>query len=296
VSGFDTIVVVDWSARSAPSPVKETADAIWVAVVGAAGASCQYHRTRAAAMVALTALFEAELAAGRRVLAGFDFPFGYPRGFARAVTGSDDPLGLWQHLAQRIEDGDDNSNNRWAVAAALNDCFPRVGPFWGCPPTHHDLRLPHKGSLRSFKGLPERRRVEESLPGAQPCWKLFTTGSVGSQALLGIPRLQALRAAFGPQLSVRPFEDRVTPITLVEVYPSLIAGAVATLQDKAEIKDRAQVRVLAEALGALDGPVLERLTREGCPQEGWILGAGQEGLLTDALGLTRATGQDWLSS
>ena len=28
-----------------------------------------------------------ERAAGRRVLAGFDFPFGYPRGFAAALTG-----------------------------------------------------------------------------------------------------------------------------------------------------------------------------------------------------------------
>ena len=43
----------------------------------------------------LADLLAAERAAGRRVLAGFDFPFGYPRGFAAALTGRAEALALW---------------------------------------------------------------------------------------------------------------------------------------------------------------------------------------------------------
>jgi molybdopterin molybdotransferase len=282
VSGFETIVVVDWSARSSPSPKRETADAIWIGVATGGEVTCSYHRTRAAAMRFLTDLFEAERAAGRRVLAGFDFPFAYPEGFCRRVTGSDDPLALWVDLATRIEDADDNANNRWQVAAELNDLFPGVGPFWGCPVNVTDPRLPHRGNDRHDHGMTERRDIERHLPGAQPCWKLYTTGSVGSQALLGIPRLQALRDRFGADLSVRPFETRETPITLVELFPSLIASTIADLQDPEEIKDRAQVRVLAQALAALDPDLLDAMTREGDRTEGWILGHGHEATLDKA--------------
>ena len=279
---FDTIVVVDWSARGAPSPAKPAADAIWIGVARDGAVTCHYHRTRAAATAALAALFEAERAAGRRVLAGFDFPFAYPAGFARALTGADDPLAVWAALSERIADAPDNRNNRFEVAAGLNGLFPGIGPFWGCPAGFDDPRLPQKGTARHGHGLPERRGCEARIGAAQPCWKLYTTGSVGSQALLGLPRLQALRDRFGTDLAVRPFETRDAPIVLVELFPSLIAGAVADLADPGEIRDRAQVRVLAGALAALDPGDLDRMTREGDAEEGWILGLGHEAALAAA--------------
>ena len=66
------------------------------------------------------------------------------------------------------------------------------------------------------------------MAGAQPCWKLAYTGSVGSQALTGIPVVRALRddAAMGrpgPHLAVRdrafarPMRRR---IVFAEVWPS----------------------------------------------------------------------------
>ncbi|KUF10920.1 molybdopterin-binding protein [Pseudoponticoccus marisrubri] len=279
---FDTIVVVDWSARGAPSPAKPSKDSIWIGIARGGTVETAYHRTRHAAMQALASLFEAERMAGRRVLAGFDFPFAYPAGFGRAVTGSDDPLALWADLAARITDGPDNANNRFEVAQDLNRLFPGIGPFWGRPDALDLPDLPARGTLRDLDRFPERRRCDTLAPGAQPCWKLYTTGSVGSQALLGLPRLQALRARFGADLSVRPFEQADTPITLVELFPSLIAKTVAALAEPDEIKDRAQVRVLAGALAALPGPQLEAMTREGDPVEGWILGLGHEAALEAA--------------
>ncbi len=281
---FDTFVVVDWSARSSPSSARPEKDAIWIGIAQAGDVVCTYHRTRAEAQDTLERLFAAELAAGRRVLAGFDFPFAYPAGFARVVTGGDDPLALWEYLAKQVQDADDNANNRFAVARQLNTMFPGVGPFWGCPVGVGDDVLPTHGTRRRDHGLPERREVERApgLGGAQPCWKLYTTGSVGSQALLGLPRLQALRERFGEALSVAPFQATETPIVLAEVFPSLIADIMAEEAEPDEVRDRAQVRVLAAALSRLDPRVLTEMLTTGDPVEGWILGVGAEDQLRAA--------------
>ncbi|APE42631.1 molybdopterin molybdenumtransferase MoeA [Sulfitobacter alexandrii] len=291
MTGFDTFVVVDWSARAAPSPRKPTADSVWVAVVqGGSTPTCHYHRTRHDAMAALRGLFDAELAAGRRVLAGFDFSFAYPAGFARALTGSDDPLGLWPVVAAMIEDAPDNANNRFDVARALNARFPGVGPFWGCPAGQEDAVLPARGSRRHGYGMLERRGVElhPDMKRSQPGWKLYTTGSVGSQALLGIPRLQALREHYGDALRVAPFERGDAPLVLAEVYPSLISDVVADARREDEILDRAQVRVLATALSRLAPETLDALLREGDPVEGWSLGVGKADVLRAAARMEQA--------
>ncbi|MEM8578784.1 MAG: molybdopterin molybdenumtransferase MoeA, partial [Pseudomonadota bacterium] len=85
---FDTIVVADWSAakRAPPKPSK---DAIWIAVA-ADGAVDEpmYMRSRMDAEAWLTEFVDRVKAEGRRALLCFDFPFGYPAGFARQVTGS----------------------------------------------------------------------------------------------------------------------------------------------------------------------------------------------------------------
>jgi hypothetical protein len=283
MSGFDTIIMVDWSARSAPSPARPTKDAIFVAEATGEQRQVTYHRTRAAAHRALEAAFDTALVEGRRVLAGFDFPFGYPRGFARAVTGTDDPFALWAWLATAIRDDDRNANNRFDVAETLNRRFPGIGPFWGCPAGRATDDLPMRGTLRAGHGLPERRMVEDRLRRAQPCWKLFTTGSVGSQVLLGLPRLEALRRRYGVALAVRPFEDRDAPIVLAEIYPSLLDAAVKARQQPDEVFDATQVRILAQAFAGLKAGQLDAMLREGDAEEGWIAGLGHEAALIAGL-------------
>ena len=288
MSGFDRVVIVDWSAASKRMSARPRADAIWIGVSDASGdREPLYCRSRAEAMARVTGLCEEALAAGERLMIGFDFPLGYPRGFASAMTGRAEALALWEWLAGQIEDGDDNANNRFEAAAAINNRFPGIGPFWGRPASLPLPDLPERGSLRDGHGLPERRLVETRIPRAQPCWKLYTTGSVGSQALLGIPRLQALRECFGDALGVWPFEIHEAPITLAEVYPSLIDEAVASVlaRDPKAIKDAVQVRLLAGATMAHAHDAVpasmtcidasEAILRE----EGWILGVGCETLL-----------------
>jgi molybdopterin-guanine dinucleotide biosynthesis protein B len=88
-------------------------------------------------------------------------------------------------------------------------------------------------------------------------------------------------------VAVWPFDPADAPVVLAEVYPSLLARAVA--EDPAPIKDEAQVRLLSRALWRLSqGEKIAPLfaTPEGAvtTEEGWILGAGHEAALEEALG------------
>jgi molybdopterin molybdotransferase len=285
---FDRIAILDWSAASTPSPARPSPDAIWISI---AEGGETYHRTRADAMDRLAALVTETLARGERLLIGADFPFAYPAGFAAALTGRPLALSLWDWLAAHVADAPDNRNNRFALAAAINARFPGIGPFWGRPATLDLPDLPERGRDRQGHPFPERRAVEALVPTAQPCWKLYTTGSVGSQALLGIRALARLRRAYPGQAAVWPFEDWTrAPVVLAEVYPSLLAGAVRRhmATDAALIKDAVQVRLLARALARLDaqGALAPLFTVDAAPgvlaEQGWILGAGHEAALRQA--------------
>ena len=294
---FDTIVMVDWSGAATPSPAKPSEDAIWLAAARDGFVSLMsYHRTRHDALATLRALLLAERDAGRRVLVGFDFPFGWPRGLAAALTGAPKALALWRWLAGRIEDRPDNHNNRFEVAAAINAALPGLGPFWGRPAGLDIPDLPEKGTARHGAHPPERRHVETRVRSAQPCWKLYTTGSVGSQALLGVAALARLRAdpALAEAIAVWPFDTGLqagaAPVVLAEIYPSLLPVAPGL----GEMKDAAQVRATAAAFAALDrarglAPLFgadadlspdERTTV--AEEEAWILGVGHEAALRAA--------------
>ncbi len=279
---FDRVAVVDWSAASTPSPARPSADAIWIGVATPEGSVGEtYHRTRAEALEALRELCRAALAADERLLIGTDFPHGYPAGFAKVLTGEARALALWDWLAARVEDAADNANNRFELAARINAMFPGAGPFWGRPTTLDLPDLPAKGTARAGHGLPERRLVEQRVTRAQPGWKLYTTGSVGSQALLGIAAMAKLREEFRGDMAVWPFEKPDAPVILAEVYPSLLADLVAR---EAGIKDQAQVRLLARALAAVDltAMLAPDAPAEVLAEEGWILGAGHEASLRAA--------------
>ncbi|MBY8976117.1 molybdopterin guanine dinucleotide synthesis [Rhodobacteraceae bacterium NNCM2] len=290
---FDTCVMVDWSAAARPTPERPSKDAIWWCAARRRGAGVTvgapvYERTRAAAMESLGTLVRAESSAGRRALIGFDFPFGYPAGTARRITGSDEALALWRWLAGEIEDGRDNANNRFDVAERINALFDGTGPFWGRPESWDHPGIPTRGRVRHGSDHPaERRLVERHHPSTQPVWKLYTTGSVGSQVLLGIAALERFRSRpdLAGEVAVWPFETGLEapegPCVLAEIYPSLLKP------DPSEpIKDAGQVKAVAGALARLDargeladlfagdpgltGDERDLVARE----EAWILGVG----------------------
>ena len=158
---FDRVLTVDWSGRSKPSPVAPCADAIFTCYGDQTTLSHPiYHRTRQSAMDYIHTVVEAAKDQKGTTLIGFDFSFGYPRGFAEHLTGSRDVRSLWRCLADRIQDDAQNANNRFQVAADINGMFPGVGPFWGAPANVQYAELPHKGSQRHGHGLPEFRALK----------------------------------------------------------------------------------------------------------------------------------------
>jgi hypothetical protein len=281
---IDTILMVDWSARSQPSPVRPSKDAIHIAEVSEGQARVTYCRTRAEATAHLIARLGSALADGRRALAGFDFPFAYPAGFAKALTGQADPFAVWDWLAATVEDDGRNANNRLDVADKINARFKAAGPFWSHPMGRSPAHVPFRKPTHAGFPFGERRKVETIATGASTCFQLYGNGAVASQTLLGLPRLQALRQVFGAALAVRPFEERDAPILLAEVYPSILSAEIKRRQMPDEVPDAAQVRVLAAAFAGLAPERLDRLLRDGCREEGWIAGLGHEAELIAALG------------
>jgi molybdopterin molybdotransferase len=146
--------------------------------------------------------------------------------------------------------------------------------------------LPRKGRARVGHGWPERREAERRARGAFPVWQMAGAGSVGGQVMMGLPVLARLRARFGA--AAWPFESlEDAPLALVEVWPSLIDDAVRAGQLPGEIRDAAQVRVLAGALAALSRDDLAAMLTVEAPEaaiEGWILGLGHEAALSRAAG------------
>jgi hypothetical protein len=292
---FDNYIMVDWSASAKPAT---GADSIWIGV----------HRrdvrlqlrfeshnpsTRKAAYDLLISTLAEFDKRGDRTLLGFDFPLGYPQGTAAALKFEGTPWSaMHAFLAKEVKDKPDNANNRFQVAAMMNRLMSGGPfPFWGCPPRDVLTTLQSKkGRAHGAGDVPEHRRAELAAKGASPIWKLYTAGSVGSQALMGIPVVKKLRDQRA-DARIWPFETGYQPLTrddlqdvkivLAEIYPSLIKATPVL----GEVKDLTQVRLIGEHFAALDeagklsaafGPA-KTLSAEDIAaitdEEGWILGA-----------------------
>ena len=124
MSRFDRVIIADWSALGQRAPLRPSADAIWLGVCSAQGVttSCFRSRAEAEAEAEAEAALRAEiLGAKGRLLIGFDFPMGYPAGFATRLTGQARAKAVWRWLAQHLQDGPENHNNRFEIAAPIKD-------------------------------------------------------------------------------------------------------------------------------------------------------------------------------
>lgn len=295
---FDAYCIVDWSAASVPAL---GADSIWWALLRWATPEPSLETgncpTRLALAAELTARLRGPLA-GQRVLVGFDFPLGYPRGFAAALGHRGPPESAWSAawttLREAVRDDAMNTNNRFEVAATLNSQVSGgFGPFFGRPKSVPPQIAAHlsprqQGSfefpLRTRAGatLERTRLADRHGRTASTAWFVYGgSNSVGGQALVGIPHVARLREALA-DARVWPFETgaRLPPrgearIVLAEIYPSLFHAR----QPGAEVHDRLQVISTAFAFARLDadGLLEELFAAPGedpavLHEEGWILG------------------------
>jgi hypothetical protein len=273
---FDVYMAVDWSSANSPSPARPTKDAIWVGERLASGVDSYasggeaYFRTRTECQRQLRGRLVRHASRGLRVFLGFDFACGYPTGFASAL-GLDSELApwrsVWNELSRVISDSEDNRNNRFEAAARLNArCGDRqFGPFWGCPQRSEQPNLSMKSpgypyTVRPGLALDRLRLTDKAQRGVQEVWKLYGAGSVGGQALVGIPVVRQLRddAKFEAFSCVWPFEtgftSELTPdkgpfILHAEIFPG---NAPDPLDPEIGVRDQAQVRAVVRWLARLD--------------------------------------------
>ncbi len=301
---FNAYVMVDWSAAQTPKTGK---DSIWI---GVSKRDIRFRPifeahnppTRQAAEALLREVLADLRRRQDRALVGFDFPLGYPRGTAQALTlkTSDDVTpqrAMWSWLGAHAVDKADNTNNRFSLAARMNRLMTgEARPFWGAPARDTQRWLSAtKPAADADGGLPplrltERRTQGRGKAGAKSVWQLMGAGSVGGQAITGVPAVKRLVDELGGRALVWPFDAgwrAPTPADLdgkeavvVEIYPAL----VPVKPEPGEVADRAQVRTLCEHWAELDAAgrlaaafaapkdadeeTIGAVERE----EGWILG------------------------
>lgn len=292
---FNAYVIVDWSAAAKPTT---GADSVWIGVMKR---DVRFRLTfeafnpptRAEAEKKLTALLDDFRKRSERALLGFDFPLGFPRGFATALNLPGDApwRAAWDQLDRMVKDKPDNTNNRFGVGSEINRRMTGGPfPFWGCPPKDALTTLQPKRTREHGPGdLPEFRHADAAAKAAS-IWKLYYNGSVGGQALLGIPFVRRLQASRGEGFRIWPFETGFRALSeadlagievvAAEVYPSLFK----VQPGPGEVKDLAQVRTTAEHFARLDeagklGPVFgpgkglgPEIAADAEREEGWILG------------------------
>ena len=292
---FSAYVIVDWSAASKPTT---GADSIWIGVlkrdVRFRMAFESYNpATRAEAETRLAAILDDLKKRSERALVGFDFPLGFPRGFAEALKLPGEPWRAgWDQLAKMVTDKPTNLNNRFNVGAQLNRRLTESPfPFWGAPPKDVQTTLqPKKTRNHGPDDLPEFRHADLAAKGAASIWKLYYNGSVGGQAIMGIPAVRRIKLARGEAVKAWPFETGFKTLTeadlagvdvvLAEVYPSMIKAPALP----GEVKDLTQVRTTAEHFARLDeagklgvqfGPPKDTapdVIVDAEREEGWVLG------------------------
>lgn len=290
---FDAYMIVDWSAASKPTT---GADSIWIGTLKRDVRFRLVHAGQNATTRAEASAFIKQSLAdfkrrGERVLVGFDFCLGFPRGTAAALKLGEPYWGtMIDFVAREIKDKADNTNNRFQVAAKMNRLMTgEAFPFWGCPARDEQTTLRAKRPRDHQPGdLPEFRFCEGARAGMSSVWKLYYQGSVGGQTLTGMPLIKTLKDSGGDGVRLWPFETgwraldasdlEGVDVVLAEVWPSMLPAAPAA----GEVKDAAQVRTLAahfagldEAgkLGALFGPRAHAAPTDIVSnEEGWVLG------------------------
>ena len=310
---FDEYVMVDWSATNRRRA--GTVDCIWIAhgPVTADKPVTESPPSRTEADQIIRAQLQSIVSAYKgRVLLCADFGYGYPAGFASLLPGVDcGPLPpwrtVWQYLSRHLQDDlgtkpghrPTNRSNRFEVASAINSIVSgpaSAGPFWCQFKADVYTCIPQEQPSQPFScacGPVAPLRITDTKAKSNTPFRLFGNGSVGSQILTGIPRLNAIRfdASFAECSAVWPFETGWAPkdgtwldpairIIHAEIYPSVRAPLTDTIKDRGQVcamwhwardldaRD-SLIHEFAIPPGIISGSADDNIIRS---EEGWILG------------------------
>lgn len=313
MSLFDAYMMIDWSGSDRRRGGR--ADCIWIAhgLATSAKPSTVSPPSRTGAEQLIRAQIESIVAANKgRVLVCADFGYGYPAGFssllANSVSGALPPWrAVWQYLSKHIKDDlgakpgqqPTNRSNRFEVASAINAAVSgpaSAGPFWCLFKPGGYACIPQKKPAQPFvcaSGTVAPLRITDRRAKSDTPFRLFGTGSVGSQVLTGIPRLHAIRfdSQFLGCSAVWPFEtgwasgtgtwlEPAVRILHAEIYPSVRAPLADVIKDRGQVRAmwhwardldarNSLINEFAIPPGISSGSAEDRRVRR---EEGWILG------------------------
>src|ERR1051325_9306346 len=307
---FGAYVMVDWSGSDRRRSGRQ--DCIWIAhgAVDAAAPLTLSPPSRTEAEQIIRAELQSAVTRNKgRVLICADFGYGYPAGFASLLPTAPPELPpwriLWRYLREHIHDDigtkagqqPNNRTNRFEVANEINAALSNPasrGPFWCLFKPGNHLCVPQNKPSQPFISRNmsiDALRITDRRAKSDTPFRLFGTGSVGSQVLTGIPRLENLR--FDPLFSrcsaVWPFETGWAPpagtwldpklrVLHAEIYPSVRAPLPDTIKDRGQVRAmwhwardldarNALVKEFAIPHGIASGSVEDHVIRL---QEGWI--------------------------
>lgn len=104
-------------------------------------------------------------------------------------------LAYGRYLTDQVEDNARNESNRFQVAATINQTLGADAPLWRRPATRRPPVREEARDLRPTLGMAAARTDSSPCGSSTPrsVSKLAYAGSVGSQALFGIPVVHRLR-------------------------------------------------------------------------------------------------------
>lgn len=310
---FSAFIMVDWSGSDRRRAKRQ--DCIWIAhgPATAIAPMTASPPSRTEAEHLIRAQLQSIIAARKgRVLLCADFGYGYPAGFAsllaKSISGAVPPWRMvWQYLSKHVQDDLEtkpgrqptNRSNRFEVASAVNAAVSSPassGPFWCLFKAGGYPCVPQKRPPQPFvcaTGTIAPLRITDRRAKSDTPFRLFGTGSVGSQVITGIPRLKRIR--FDPEFArcsaVWPFETGWAPATgswldpqvrilHAEIYPSVRAPLPDTIKDCGQVRamwhwacelDAKNLLIDEFAIpqGITSGSEEDYMIRS---EEGWILG------------------------
>ena len=223
---FDAFVAVDWSGASK-------------VYKGIAVAKCEAGRSAPTLMAsergrlwtraAFAEWLKQELNDGKRLLIGLDFAFGLPYEANHGYLGGqasqiDNIFALWNLI-----DRDSRAESDFGCTTFVNhpkyaSLFWRSGPR--CSTWAERKRQTELACAKATRTYPET------------VYKLLGSKQVGRASITGIRVLHHVRAHYGKQVAIWPFE-KVKHSTIVEIYPTLFRrssmGTVAKVRSVSDL-------------------------------------------------------------
>ena len=292
---FQAYVMVDWSAAAKPTTGP---DSIWVGVLKRnvrfqMAFEAHNPATRADAERLHRKRARRSARKSERVLVGFDFPLGFPRGTAAALKLSGAPWrALMDFVAAEMKDKPNNDNNRFQVGAKMNRLMTgEAFPFWGAPArdaqTMLSAKRPREHGPNDLPEYPPRRsgaerrrprsgssiiRARSAARRSLACrWSSACAMRARAQDLAVRDRLEAARR--------RPISTASKPCS----RKSIPRSTPAKPQRGRDQGSKPRCAPSCERFAALDekgqlaplfGPAKDDPRRESVErEEGWILGA-----------------------